>query len=233
MSNDLTITSSVFFLCSHRSFSGHKRLLSLECKNAIMTDATVWGDNYIRLVSSSILTSLIAWGPGSSVQFTTLFFRNVFWKITWTSIKLKQARLLAPPPAFTSGTIAATAVTETTLSLSDFLWVAATNSTGQNASVFIDLLRNGDMKADRNCGSLLVGLPFPASFHFPGRFCARWQKKKSIVEARVIQNKSKHRWSHYSFAVIVCNQHLLYNDMLKQKKTNKYCYWKVRGPSTS
>lgn len=38
------------------------------------------------------------------------------------------------------------------------------------AIVFIDLLRNGDMRADRNCGSLLVGLHFQLVFIFLGDF---------------------------------------------------------------
>lgn len=43
-----------------------------------------------------------------------------------------------------------------------------------------------------------------------------WQN--CLVKARFIGNQPKWHWCHYSFAITMCNQHLLHNDMWKTKK---------------
>lgn len=42
--------------------------------------------------------------------------------------------------------------------------------------------------------------------------------KKCLVKVRFIDNQPKWHWCHYSFAITMCNQHFLHNDMWKQKK---------------
>lgn len=82
-------------------------------------------------------------------------------------------------------------------------------STWQNASFFIHLLYNGDVKADRNGAGLPAGLDGQSGFIFQREFVPGGKKN-------CILSQSTRRWCQYSTATTWCNHHFSHNDTLEQ-----------------
>ena len=78
--------------------------------------------------------------------------------------------------------------------------------TGQNRSLFIHLVNNGNVETNRNVARL------PA-FVFPGDFVAGGRQNCS-VKMRLIGNQSKAPMTSLFYSITFYNEHLLHNDEL-------------------
>ena len=109
---------------------------------------------------------------GSELMTTPrMFSENLDGWHSATAADKQQKCSTSNPLVSPSGVIVGTADAKTTWSFLFFFFalrVTNTNNTGQNERLFIHVVYNGDMKADRN------GVSQPL---FPGRFCAQWQKQ--------------------------------------------------------
>lgn len=96
-----------------------------------------------------------------------------------------------------------------------FLRVVTANNTGLNMSLFIHLVCNHDMKAERNVARL------PAWLDHQSVLIVLWdfmpsERQINIVKAKFLENQYKHRWDHYSIAITL-SSHVIFQLMRRGK----------------